>query len=73
MTPPSGSSANRIVPIAVIGAVSAYPVAVLRGYALWASRRRSRNALSHLSEAGLRDIGLDHAARDAECRQPFWK
>lgn len=40
--------------------------------ATWSARRRSRIALSRLSPALLRDIGLDRAIAEGEVRRPFW-
>ncbi|MCB5409346.1 DUF1127 domain-containing protein [Pseudogemmobacter faecipullorum] len=36
-------------------------------------RRRSRRALSRLDDYMLRDIGISHAAREAEIARPFWR
>jgi uncharacterized protein YjiS (DUF1127 family) len=43
-----------------------------RTLATWSERRRSRIALSRLSPALLRDIGLDRAIAAGEARLPFW-
>lgn len=43
-----------------------------RAIATWSARRRSRIALSQLSPALLRDIGLDRAIAQGEARRPFW-
>lgn len=43
-----------------------------RVIATWSARRQSRIALSRLSPALLRDIGLDRAIADGEARRPFW-
>ncbi len=39
---------------------------------IWSARRRSRIALSRLSPALLRDIGLDRAIAEGEAQRPFW-
>ncbi len=44
----------------------------LRAASVWSARRRSRIALSHLSSAQLRDIGLDRMIADTEAQRPFW-
>lgn len=38
----------------------------------WSARRQSRIALSQLSPAHLRDIGVDRAMAEGEARRPFW-
>ena len=54
-------------------ALIALPAALVQVIARWLARRRSRIALSHLSDAHLRDIGLDPLVRDHEAGRPFWK
>lgn len=41
--------------------------------ALWFRRARTRRQLARLDTAGLQDIGLCHAERDAECARWFWQ
>jgi uncharacterized protein YjiS (DUF1127 family) len=43
-----------------------------RRVATWSARRGSRLALSQLSPALLRDIGLDRLAAEEEAQRPFW-
>jgi uncharacterized protein YjiS (DUF1127 family) len=38
----------------------------------WEDRRRQRQALLHLSDAMLKDIGLSRAELDREADKPFW-
>ena len=49
------------------------PAALVEVVTQWQTRRRSRIALSHLSDFHLRDIGLDSMIRDQEIGRPFWK
>ena len=49
------------------------PAMVFRALASWSARRRSRIALSQLSPAQLRDIGLDRLVAEEEARRPFWQ
>jgi uncharacterized protein YjiS (DUF1127 family) len=44
-----------------------------RVIATWSSRRRSRIALSHLTSAQLRDIGLEGMIAAEEAARPFWQ
>lgn len=44
-----------------------------RVVATWVARRHGRIALSQLTTAQLRDIGLDEAAAANEARRPFWQ
>lgn len=53
--------------------LAALPAALVRVLGRWQHRRRSRIALSHLSEFHLRDIGLDLRSRDHEVGRPFWE
>jgi uncharacterized protein YjiS (DUF1127 family) len=39
----------------------------------WQQRSRQRAALADLDARFLRDIGLHHMQRDAECRKWFWQ
>ncbi|MCB2128086.1 MAG: DUF1127 domain-containing protein [Rhodobacteraceae bacterium] len=73
MTTQTGSSTIRTTPLALAGLVFSYPVVALHTFSLWATKRRSRRALSHLSDIHLRDIGLDPMTRDHEAARPFWK
>ena len=38
----------------------------------WQQRARDRHAMSSLSDAALRDIGVSRADLEQECRKPFW-
>lgn len=53
--------------------LTAIPVTLVQVMKHWRARRRSRIALSHLSDFHLRDIGLDPLIRDHESGRPFWK
>lgn len=39
----------------------------------WRFRARSRRQLARMDDHQLRDIGLNHAMRDAEIAKPFWQ
>lgn len=39
----------------------------------WKVRHEARNALSHMDERMLRDIGLDRYRAEREARKPFWR
>jgi uncharacterized protein YjiS (DUF1127 family) len=41
--------------------------------ALWARRRRQRDALLSLDDSLLKDIGLTRLDAEAEGRKPFWR
>ena len=45
----------------------------LRGVAESFRRARQRRDLAHLSEHGLRDIGLTRYDVDLELKKPFWR
>jgi len=46
---------------------------ILTRLALWHRRYRTRRQLCDLPDHLLRDIGIDDAARDDECRQWPWQ
>lgn len=58
---------RRLTPAATL---ALYVAAV---FVSWAERRRSRNALKHLDDHMLRDIGLTRTIADEEARRPFWQ
>ena len=47
--------------------------AAWRMIAFWIERTRQRNALAHLDDAMLRDIGITRAEAAREYEQPFWR
>jgi uncharacterized protein YjiS (DUF1127 family) len=49
------------------------PQATLPQLRAWLERARQRRQLAGLSERELHDIGLSHAAAQAEARKPFWR
>ncbi|MGB3313931.1 MAG: DUF1127 domain-containing protein [Albidovulum sp.] len=53
--------------------LTAVPATLVKVVKHWQARRRSRIALSHLSDFHLRDIGLDPLIRDQEIGRPFWR
>lgn len=55
------------------GAKSPFLTVALRAVSVWAVRRRSRIALSGLTTAQLRDIGLERDAAMEEATRPFWQ
>lgn len=59
---------SRHVPL---GAVLAVQAAVI--LSKWATRRRTRLALSQLSDAQLEDVGLTPAEASREARRAFWQ
>jgi uncharacterized protein YjiS (DUF1127 family) len=40
---------------------------------LWLARARGRRRLAELDARELDDVGVEPAARDAECRKRFWE
>ncbi len=62
---PITSTGQRVLPL---------PHLALRAVlARWAVLRATRRGLARLDPRMLRDIGLDPAARAAECDKPFWQ
>lgn len=55
------------------GGQTALLTVALRVVSVWTLRRRTRIALSELTEAQLRDIGLEREAALEEARRPFWQ
>jgi uncharacterized protein YjiS (DUF1127 family) len=41
--------------------------------ALWQERARSRQVLSLMDEAALKDIGLSRSMAEGEINKPFWR
>ena len=64
------SSPIPIVLRAPLAGASPSPLATFR---LWFARARERRQLAELDARELRDIGIDPATRDAECRKRFWE
>lgn len=54
------------------GAKSSFLTVALRVASVWSDRRRTRIALTTLTEAQLRDIGLEREAALEEAQRPFW-
>ncbi|MGH6913218.1 MAG: DUF1127 domain-containing protein [Geminicoccaceae bacterium] len=46
---------------------------VIEIFELWARRARDRDALVHLDDHVLEDIGLTRAQAEAEWRKPVWR
>lgn len=55
------------------GAKSSFLTVALRAVSVWSDRRRTRTALTTLTEAQLRDIGLEREAALEEAERPFWQ
>lgn len=55
------------------GAKSSLLTVALRVAAVWSDRRRTRIALTTLTDAQLRDIGLERETALEEARRPFWQ
>jgi len=54
------------------GSKTPFLTVALRAISVWSVRRRTRIALTELTEAQLRDIGLDREAALEEALRPFW-
>jgi len=61
-------SENNALPIVSVVAVK-FAVTMSK----WATRRRTRLALSQLSDAHLRDVGLTPTQADQEAARAFWQ
>lgn len=55
------------------GAKSSFLTVALRAVSVWSDRRRTRTALTTLTDAQLRDIGLERDAAMEEAQRPFWQ
>ena len=55
------------------GAQAPFLTVALRVASVWSDRRRTRIALTTLTDAQLRDIGLEREAALEEARRPFWQ
>lgn len=55
------------------GTKSSFLTVALRAVSTWADRRRTRVALNTLTDAQLRDIGLEREAAVEEAHRPFWQ
>lgn len=55
------------------GAKAPFLTVALRVASVWSDRRRTRIALTALTDAQLRDIGLTREAALEEAQRPFWQ
>lgn len=55
------------------GFLSRWSSAAIATMLEWEERRRQRHALSLLSDAMLKDIGLSRADVEVELSKPFWR
>jgi uncharacterized protein YjiS (DUF1127 family) len=73
MTMMTKAAPHPLAALAGRKALTALPAALVQIVVHWRARRRSRIALSLLSDFHLKDIGLDPMIRDHEVSRPFWK